>query len=166
MDSLDLHFAVQTSGSKLRLAVNGADYSYINTPTTGGWSSFTGNADLTIPLAPGPTNIILFTGGNGGVNPDYVAFTPLPPGPWNAQAQNDASFGIQTNQFGFDVVGDDWTFVVKACTNLANPIWSPVATNTVIGTISGFNMAAEGVSYFSDPQWTNYPGRYYRLTTP
>ncbi len=97
LDALDLHFAVQTTGSKLMLNVNGADYSYLNTPATGGWSTFTGNALLTVPLGPGPTNVILFTGGNGGVNPDYVAFTPLPPGPWNAQVQNDASFGVQTN---------------------------------------------------------------------
>ncbi len=65
--------------------------------------------------------------------------------------QNDASFGVQTNQFGFDVIGDDWTFVVEACTNLANPTWSPVATNTVAGTISGFNMAAGGCLLFQRP---------------
>jgi hypothetical protein len=23
-----------------------------------------------------------------------------------------------------------------------------------------------GSSYFSDPEWTNYPGRFYRLTMP
>jgi hypothetical protein len=166
LDALDLHFAVQTSGSKLRLAVNGADYSFINTLNTGGWSTFTGNAYLTIPLGPGPTNVILFTGGNGGVNPDYVAFTPLPPGPWNPQVQNDASFGVQTNQFGFNVVGDNWSFVIEASTNLANPIWSPLATNTVIGGISAFNMVTDGIFYFGDPQWTNYPGRLYRLRSP
>jgi hypothetical protein len=166
MNSMNIHFAVQGSGSKLRLTVNGEDYSFMNTLNTGGWSTFTGNAYLTVPLGPGPTNIILFTGGNGGVNPDYVSFTPLPPGPWNAQVQNDASFGVQANQFGFDVIGDDWTFMVEACTNLINPIWSPVATNTVAGGLSSFNMAAEGVSYFSDPQWTNYPGRFYRLKMP
>lgn len=166
LNALDLHFAVQTSGSKLRLAVNGADYSYLNTLMTGGWSTYTGNAYLTIPLGPGPTNVILFTGGNGGVNPDYVAFTPLPPGPWNAQVQNVASFGGQTNQFGFDVIGDDWPFVVETCTNLVNPLWSPAATNTVVGGISAFNLAAEGVFHFSDPQWTNHPARFYRIRSP
>jgi hypothetical protein len=43
--------------------------------------------------------------------------------------------------------------VVQASTNLAVPIWSPVGTNTLSG----------GSSYFSDPQWANYPGRFYRL---
>jgi hypothetical protein len=46
--------------------------------------------------------------------------------------------------------------VVQACTNLANPVWLPVATNII----------TSGISYFSDPQWTNYPGRFYRLRSP
>jgi hypothetical protein len=46
--------------------------------------------------------------------------------------------------------------VVEACTNLANPVWVPVSTNTL----------SSGTNYFSDPQWTNYLGRYYRLSTP
>ena len=46
--------------------------------------------------------------------------------------------------------------VEEACTNLANPIWSPVSTNTLTG----------GSSYFSDPQWTNFPARFYRLRSP
>jgi hypothetical protein len=43
--------------------------------------------------------------------------------------------------------------VVEACTNLANPIWLSLSTNILTGDSS----------YFSDPQWTNYPGRFYRL---
>jgi hypothetical protein len=46
--------------------------------------------------------------------------------------------------------------VVEACTDLANAVWSPVGTNTLTG----------GSSYFSDPQWTNYPARLYRLRWP
>jgi len=46
--------------------------------------------------------------------------------------------------------------VVEACTNLANPIWTPLQTNTLIG----------GSFYFGDPAWTNYPGRFYRLRWP
>jgi len=164
--SMDIRFASADTKPKLQLTVNGADYSFLNTPYTGGWSTFTGDSYLTIPLQPGPTNVIRLTGGNGGVNVDYLTFTSLPPGPWNAQVQNDASFGVQTNQFGFNVIGDNWNFVVEACTNLVNPIWSPLATNTVIGGISSFNMVTDGIFYFGDPQWTNYPGRFYRLRSP
>jgi hypothetical protein len=76
----------------------------------------------------------------------------------NPQIQtSDASFGIQTNQFGFSIADfSNQVVVVEACTDLANPVWSPVGTNTITG----------GSSYFGDPQWTNYPGRYYRLRSP
>jgi len=67
---------------------------------------------------------------------------------------NSPSFGVQTNRFGFIV---SWAtnipVVVEACTNLANPIWSPVGTNTL----------TRGSCYFTDPQWTNYPAHFYRL---
>jgi hypothetical protein len=36
---------------------------------------------------------------------------------------------------------------------LANLQWCPVQTNTL----------TEGSAYFTDPQWTNYPARFYRL---
>ena len=68
-----------------------------------------------------------------------------------------ASFGVRTNQFGFTITGaSNLVIVVEACTNLASPTWSPVGTNTLTG----------GSSYFSDPQWTNYPARLYRLRSP
>ena len=46
--------------------------------------------------------------------------------------------------------------VVEATADLANPVWTPVGTNTLTG----------GSSYFSDPQWTNYLARFYRLRSP
>ncbi|MDR3457333.1 MAG: leucine-rich repeat domain-containing protein [Verrucomicrobiae bacterium] len=81
-----------------------------------------------------------------------------PTAPWLPQAQTgDGGFGMQTNQFGFNLTwANDTVVVVEACTNLANPAWTPVGTNTLTG----------GSSYFSDSQWTNYPGRYYRLRSP
>jgi hypothetical protein len=75
---MKIHFASAEDG-KLLLTVNGEDYSYLNTFATGGWSAFTGDSSLTIPLQPGKSNIIRLTGGHGGVNVDYVSFTPLPP---------------------------------------------------------------------------------------
>jgi hypothetical protein len=77
---------------------------------------------------------------------------------WNPQVQTvGAAFGVQTNQFAFTITGTGgWVIVVEACTNLANPTWSPVSTNTLTG----------GSAYFSDPQWTNYPARFYRLRSP
>jgi len=65
--------------------------------------------------------------------------------------------GVRTNQFGFTLIGySNQVVVVQGCTNLSNPVWSPVGTNTLTG----------GTSYFSDLQWTNYPERFYRLCPP
>jgi hypothetical protein len=76
---------------------------------------------------------------------------------WNPQVQSDASFGVRTNRFGFNITGtSNLVIVVEACTNLVNPIWSPLGTNILTNCSS----------YFSDPQWTNYPVRCYRLRSP
>lgn len=77
---------------------------------------------------------------------------------WNPQVNTaDASFGVVANQFGFTLTGSNGLgIVVEACTDLANPIWMPVGTNSLAG----------GASYFSDPQWTEHPARFYRLRSP
>jgi hypothetical protein len=87
-----------------------------------------------------------------------LTFAGVPAVLWNPQAQTgDGSFGVRTNRFGFNITGtSNLVVVVEACTDLANPAWSPVGTNTLTG----------GSSYFSDPQWTNYPARFYRLRSP
>jgi hypothetical protein len=99
-------------------------------PGTTGWAAFTANTGLsTIPW--------LLT------KPTILDFEP--------------NFGVQTNRFGFTI---SWatnpSIVVEACTNLADPAWQSVQTNTL----------TEGTAYFNDPQWTNYPGRFYRLRSP
>jgi hypothetical protein len=85
--AMDIHFATPEDG-KLHLTVNGEDYSFLNTFATGGWSNFTGDSYLSFPLAPGKTNVIRLTGGNGGVNVNYVSFTPLSPAHPAEQAGN------------------------------------------------------------------------------
>ena len=62
-----------------------------------------------------------------------------------------------SNQLRFDITwASGMAVVVEAATNLANPLWFPVWTDTLTG----------GSSYFSDPQWTNYHNRFYRLRSP
>jgi hypothetical protein len=68
-----------------------------------------------------------------------------------------SSLGVQSNGFGFTVSwATNVTVVVQACTNLADPAWIPLQTNTL----------TNGSFYFSDPQWTNYRDRYYRISLP
>ena len=75
---------------------------------------------------------------------------------WNPLVQTSgSSFGVRAGQFGFTITGTSGlVIVVEASADLAN--WTPVGTNTLTG----------GSSYFSDPQWTNYPARFYRLRSP
>jgi hypothetical protein len=147
--SLAIRHAAADRG-KLRLTVNGADYSFLNTLPTGGWGVFTGETTFTIPLGPGATNVIQLAGGNFGVNMDYVTFAGLTVAP---RVLNDDGFGVKTNRFGFNVTGNNWAAVVDACTNLAGPVWTPLATNVLTGD----------PWYFGDAGWTNHPTRFYRL---
>jgi len=62
--------------------------------------------------------------------------------------------GVRSNQFGFTISwATNLPVVVEAAIDLGNPIWSPVATNTLSG----------GTFYFSDPLWTKYPSRFYQV---
>jgi len=102
------------------------------------------NDTSTVYYLPGTTN---WTNPWGG----------LPTVLWNPDTKYDANFGVKTDQFGFTISGStNFTVVVEACTNLLNPVWTSVATNTLTG----------GSSYFNDPQWSNHPARFYRFRSP
>ncbi len=77
---------------------------------------------------------------------------------WNPLINTgDGSFGLSNNQFGFNITGtSNIPIVVEACADLAGPAWSPLASLTL----------TNGLMYFSDAQWTNYSGRYYRISSP
>jgi hypothetical protein len=74
---------------------------------------------------------------------------------WLPEVQtDDPSFGLVHGTFGFNIKwASDHVVAVEAADATANPIWSPVSTNTMI----------DGTSYFSDPEWANWPQRFYRL---
>jgi hypothetical protein len=112
-----------------------------------GLSLFGGDNNATIYYLPGTT---------GWEN--FSQLSGLPIALWKPRVQiSDASFGVRTNQFGFNI---NWAsgqvVVVEACTNVANAVWQPLQTNTLTG----------GSCYFSDPDWTNYLARLYRLRSP
>lgn len=77
---------------------------------------------------------------------------------WNPVIQTqDGGFGVRSNGFGFNIAGtNSYSVVVESCINLNDGAWIPVATNTLIN----------GTANFSDSDWTNYPGRFYRLRMP
>jgi len=114
------------------------------------------NADSTVFwLATGTVYYLPGTMGWGAtVGGLPTALWPLP----NPVIVNSGrNFGVQTNVFGFNIAwATNLSVVVEACTNLADPVWQRLETNTLIS----------GWSNFSDPNWTNYPSRFYRLNSP
>jgi BspA type Leucine rich repeat region (6 copies) len=117
-----------------------------NAPSLGGNVFF--DAPATVYYFPETTGWETFDA-NSGLSPAVL---------WNPQAQTaDGGLGVQNDQFGFNITGSsNLVIVVEACQDLVNPVWTPVGTNTL----------TDGSSYFSDSEWTNYPGRFYRLRSP
>jgi hypothetical protein len=89
---------------------------------------------------------------------DFTSSTSVPVVLWNPQIQSSGpSFGIQGDQFGFNITGTPRIpIVVEGCGNLANPVWVP---------LHGMALT-NGLVYFTDPQGTNFPGRFYRVSSP
>jgi len=77
--------------------------------------------------------------------------------PYPLILNNRPVFGIQSNQFTFTISwATNKSVIVQVCTNLAKPAWQAIRTNALTA----------GLYSFSDPQWTNYRGRYYRISSP
>ena len=108
-------------------------------------SVFTGDFNATVYYLPGTTG----WGATFGGRPTVL---------WNPQVlTSDASFGVRTNQFGFNIIGTtNIPIVVEACTSLGGDAWVPLQSVSL----------TNGSFLFNDPQWTNYPGRFYRLRSP
>jgi hypothetical protein len=116
-----------------------------NAPRLGGTNVFSYANDVTVYYLPGTTGWGTTYGGR-------------PTALWNPSIQTtNASFGVRTNQFGFTITGTtNIPIVVEASIDLATASWTPLQTCTLTNSSI----------YFTDPQWTNYPARFYRLRSP
>ncbi len=115
-----------------------------NAPSVG-LNSFAGDTTTTVYYLPGTTGWTSTFGGR-------------PTRLWNPKAQTtDDSFGVRQDRFGFNVNGTaNIPLVIEACTDLTAPAWVPLQTCTL----------TNGSIYFSDPQWTNFVLRFYRIRSP
>jgi hypothetical protein len=135
-----------------------ADYSFTKcTSLTGVY--FTGNApsaDSTVFNSDGNATVFYLPRTTGWG--DFSTNSGLHAVLWDPIIEADgADFGVQNNQFGFNITGtNNFTFVVEVCTNLANPVWVPLTTNTVVN----------GLFHFSELVQTNSAGRFYGLGFP
>ncbi|HLH54531.1 MAG TPA: leucine-rich repeat domain-containing protein [Verrucomicrobiae bacterium] len=124
---------------------NLASIYFLSSPPRIGAGIFSGDINATVyydPLASGWTN----------------SFAGLPAIAWNATpSANVSGLGVGLGGFQFPIAGNsNLSFVVEATTTLNNPTWAPIGTNTT----------SSGIIYFSDPNWTRTPTRFYRLRSP
>ena len=133
---------VNVGGSAFLLCTNVTAFFFRGDAPTLGSGAFFADQKATVYYLPGTT----------GWGP---TFGGLPTMLWLPQVETSGSgFGVKTNQFGFTLNwANGMSVVVEACTNIANPVWLPVATNVISG----------GSSYFVDPGWSKYPRQFYRL---
>ena len=129
-----------------------------NAPTAGSGVFFQWSEFPIFPISepiyqpPTPTTVYYLPGTTGW----GATFGGQPAVLWNPAAQTSGpGFGMTADGFGFNITGtSNLIVVVEASTNLST--WQPVQTLTL----------TTGSAYFCDPQWTNYPGRYYRFRSP
>ncbi|MGP8199388.1 MAG: leucine-rich repeat domain-containing protein [Limisphaerales bacterium] len=122
-----------------------------NAPAAAGVDVFYDDDSATVYYLPGATGW-------------SYAFWGFPEGPpamlWNPLIQaGGPSFGVQGNQFGFNITNTanaNLTVMVEVCANLASSVWFPLQIVTL----------TNGSFYFSEPVQTNCSARFYRLALP
>jgi hypothetical protein len=89
----------------------------------------------------------------------FSAATGVPAVLWKPVIQTSGgNFGVQNNHFGFTITNSTTVYIpiaIQACTNLANPVWTPIQSLTLTNSF-----------YFNDAQGTNWPTRYYGIGFP
>jgi hypothetical protein len=117
---------------------------------------FTGNAPTVGPFAlKANHSTIYYLPGTSGWGSTFAGRPALL---WNPLIQvGDASFAGRVDGFAFNIAGTpDIPLVVEATSNLTSGGWASLrALNLTNGLVS-----------FTDPEWTNHPGRFYRLRSP
>jgi uncharacterized repeat protein (TIGR03803 family) len=152
--------SVPDTGTVFSLKTDGSDFSTIKAFSGYANVNYQTNIDGASPQArPVASGNALYSAASKGGLYDYgngLIYKITLPVPLKI-LPNDASFGVQSNLFGFNVTGNsNQTIVIEACTNLATFDWVALQTN-ILGA---------GPLYFNDPDWTNHSGRYYRVRSP
>ena len=106
---------------------------FLGNAPSGDSTVFSGDNNVTAYYLPGTTGWAQFAADTG--IPIALWTTPFP-------LVLHGSVGARANQFGFTVSwATNLSVVVQACTDLANPVWQALQTNTM----------TNGTFYFSDP---------------
>jgi len=117
---------------------------------------FTGNAltDLGCCVFDGASNVtVYYRAGTVGWGLTFAG-RPAVAVSWGPVISN---FGVRANGFGFRIMAtEDIPIVVEGCTDLAGGAWVPLQSASL----------TNGFFDFSDPGWTNYAARFYRIRSP
>ncbi len=117
---------------------------------------FSGNAPSVAALAFGGDSkaTMYYTAGTKGWTATLAGW---PTAVWNpTMVTGDSIFGISANGFGFTIKGTQGPVVVEASTSLVGSVWTPMATNSMVG----------GTAVFQDAAWSGKTMRFYRLRSP
>lgn len=124
---------------------------------------FRGDAPTPGTLMPGPVAVftyddpttVYYLPGTAGWGATYAAQPALL---WNPQIQtSDGGFGVRPSGFGFNLTGTpDIPVVIEAGINPSVESWTLLQSCTL----------TNGLLYVSDPRWTNYASRFYRVRSP
>lgn len=149
--------ATPNAGGTFHLEFNGIDVTgQLTVPSTGGWQDW---ADLSVKVTLSPEIQIMRFWRDAGADFNVNRFTVSAAGGGCPPriVTDGINFGVKDSRFGFDITGSGGQVVfVDASTNLVDPDWSSVVTNTLTGY----------PCYFSDPEWTRHAARFYRLRWP
>jgi hypothetical protein len=119
---------------------------------------FAGNAPLLVEGsftdATGNNRIVYYLPGTAGWG---GSFGGCPAVLWNPRIQTGKAGVGQTSPVGVSVVGTpNIPFVLETAANVTTGPWTSLQTGTLTnGSVS-----------FTDPEWTNYPSRFYRIRSP
>jgi hypothetical protein len=125
---------------------------------------FEGDAPRSAPYFGGLDLNVYYLPGTEGWGPTFGCsgyYGEAPTAPWVLPypviLATATAFGIRTNGFGFMISwATNASIVVEACSSLGSTTWLPVSTNALVN----------GSAYFSDPDGTAHPARFYRLRSP
>lgn len=103
----------------------------------------------------GDNAVAYYLPGTSGWGPLYAG---IPTVPWDAQVQvAGGAAGANANGFRFNITAStNVPIVIEAASSPSGTQWTVLQSCTV----------TNGSIQFADPQWTNYPARFYRVRWP
>ena len=138
--------SVSNNGGIFSIQTNGANFTILTEFSSASGSQCNSKFVLS-------SNVLFGAAVSGGSKGGGVVFalTVLP------KILCDDNFGMQSNAFGFDFIGiSNQTAIIEFSTDLTQPVWSPLQTNSLTGS----------PQYFFDNTYIQNAAGFYRIHSP